>query len=746
MKKTFISLVILFSFLLGQKAPIHKLSENGPIQNWLIAGPFSNAQVKDAYDDNSWNYGYYHDILTSIGGEKNTVLEENMDINFTDEKGKQKSMSVQQIITESNGIVSMDKIFGNIDYHGAYGFCYIDSDKDQNALLTIGSDDDIKIWLNGELVFKFYGGRALVPGENKTAVNLKKGMNRLLVKNTDWVRDWGFAISVFDELETEKIKQQEKIIAQKKQFLNCKIVPESENQWDFYFSPGPFPKMVWDNPFLAEEVLGTKELTTRWFDAELNEVKKAEKSGRYGFVCETVSKEGMIVQRAGTIYCNPWEWLVWAERPDAFLDYIPVNGIDKEVWKTHDSQISKYMGRMLIKSILEEKDGAILLSYLHEIDTKKKYDARISTPIIYDNEFHLKLKQKVLDLDFTELKYPKKISKSTKILRKGNINKTGMNSDVVKEMDEVCSEWYRDSEEPFVVYLAKDGVEIFHKAYGQRKEIPISTETTFPLASISKLITGTLFAQFLDQGLIDLDDPVGKYLSDFPTKGKNTITIRQCFTHTCGLWGHEMWDGMHNPYLENVTFNALELGLVNPGIAHNYNGTGYNLAGRVMEVVSGKSIFRLCHENLFEPLGLEQIVMQEDLAFSANCTAKELATIGQLLLNNGSYGKKQFFSSETFQKILPKDLSKFYPGINLEWGIGITWMNQPHPESGNNGVPTDKTLLSDKVIGHGSATSSIINIDLENGIVLTQTRFYGGKNYDNHRIKMLEVIDQNISR
>ena len=61
-------------------------------------------------------------------------------------------------------------------------------------------------------------------------------------------------------------------------------------------------------------------------------------------------------------------------------------------------------------------------------------------------------------------------------------------------------------------------------------------------------------------------------------------------------------------------------------------------------------------------------------------------------------------------KILPKDLSQFYPGINLEWGVGITWMNQAHPESGNNGIPENQKLLSDKVIGHGSATSSIINI------------------------------------
>jgi CubicO group peptidase (beta-lactamase class C family) len=62
--------------------------------------------------------------------------------------------------------------------------------------------------------------------------------------------------------------------------------------------------------------------------------------------------------------------------------------------------------------------------------------------------------------------------------------------------------------------------------------------TRYPLASITKAVSGLLFAQFIDQGLIHPDDPVGKFLPDFPTTGEGVLTLRHCFTHTSGFEGH----------------------------------------------------------------------------------------------------------------------------------------------------------------------------------------------------------------
>ena len=262
------------------------------------------------------------------------------------------------------------------------------------------------------------------------------------------------------------------------------------------------------------------------------------------------------------------------------------------------------------------------------------------------------------------------------------------------------------------------------------------------MASLTKLVTGLMFAQFADQGLVGIDDPVGRYLPDFPVTGDKVITLRQCFTHTTGLYGHEEWGGLHNPWLDNVIANGIDY--LKPGKVHNYNGMGYDLAGKVMEIASGKSIFRLMRENLFNPLEMEDTTLEEDLGFSCFSTAGDFAKFGQLLLNKGSYGELEFFSPQTFEKLLPEPLNRYYPDINKDWGIGITWMRQKHPDAGKKGVPKNKTVLSRNVIGHGSATSAILRVDLDNDLVITQSRRRAGRAYNKYLVKFLSAIEEGL--
>lgn len=97
-------------------------------------------------------------------------------------------------------------------------------------------------------------------------------------------------------------------------------------------------------------------------------------------------------------------------------------------------------------------------------------------------------------------------------------------------------------------------------------------------------------------------------------------------TVSSALYGHEEWGGLHNPWMDNVIANVAEH--LEPGRAHNYNGVGYNLAGKVMEIVSGKSIFRLMREQFFNPLRLPNTTLEEDLGFSCFSTAGDFAKIG----------------------------------------------------------------------------------------------------------------------
>jgi len=121
-----------------------------------------------------------------------------------------------------------------------------------------------------------------------------------------------------------------------------------------------------------------------------------------------------------------------------------------------------------------------------------------------------------------------------------------------------------------------------------------------------------------------------------------------------------------------------------------------------------------------------------------------VARIGQLLLNKGAYGELEFFSPQTFDAILPKSLNRYYPGIEKEWGMGITPMRQRHPDAGKNGLPEDATILSKNVIGHGSATSAILRVDLDNDLVIAQSRRRAGPAYGKYLTRFLLAIQEGL--
>ena len=313
-------------------------------------------------------------------------------------------------------------------------------------------------------------------------------------------------------------------------------------------------------------------------------------------------------------------------------------------------------------------------------------------------------------------------------------------------MRELCQEWIADGGSPFDMVIAQDGNIIFHESFGSDNYGEFTINTPTEIASITKLFTGILFAQFVDQNIIGIDDLVGKYLPDFPMEGPRAITMRQCFTHTSGFYGHGLFDGVHNHWLENTLFQAVKNDTV--GTLYRYNGMGYDLAGKVMESVTGKSIFRLFHEYLYEPLGMKNTIHDWDLGYSVHTTAYDLAIIAQMILNKGTYDENRYFSETTYEQILPKNLKSYYPELVFTnpWdegrrGIGTTMQEW---EISDEETGEKRHLLSKNVIGHGSATSSVFRIDLDNNIIITQSRRKGRSRFGEHFLKIYKLIDKKL--
>jgi len=726
--------------------PVYDIKDNTFIRNWVTIGTFPNQQVTDPQPGQSDYSGFDIDFLTSIGGEQNAVLDENLQLRTIDESRKPVQVTARQISAGENGVVDLDAFYGKSDYRAAYAFCYIHSEQAQEVFFLFGSDDAAKVWINGELVHAIDAGRALDYGQDSFTALLKKGSNRMLVKITDLVRDWGFVIETLDQEKYTDYLEEQQARKDLDHFLKTSLVFKQANTWNFAFHPGYFPELEWEQPYLAEKVIGDIPLQVRWFNGTGEEVQTAAAPGRYAFYAEGNLPDGRKIRRAKTVYCMPPEWLAWGERPKAFLEFFPVNFIDQQAMQKHREPIAQFAGRIVLKSILNQQDGAVLLAYLDEIANTEQPLLFSDSPLIKDHEYHLHIKRKLLNVKNkrSSLELPRKYSKNiAPVLKSGSEYEAGFREGTVQKVIDVCQKWYQASREPFDLLAARKGVILLHQAFGERPDGPVTLETTSEIASITKLLTGLLFAQFLEQGLIDLDDPVGKYLPDFPISGEKAITLRQCFVHTTGLWSHEEWGGVHNPWLDNAIAQLLpELPV---GRRHEYNGMGYDLAGKVMEIVSGKSIFRLFQEHLFDPLGLEKTMLMEDLAFSCHTNARELAVIAQMLLNKGAYGNRVYFSEKIYEQLLPQDLNQFYRDVQgISWGIGITEMAHQHPQAGKDGNPDNLTILSKNMIGHGSATSSIFQVDPENELVITQTRRRSGSQYNRFLEELLLVLQDGL--
>ena len=133
-----------------------------------------------------------------------------------------------------------------------------------------------------------------------------------------------------------------------------------------------------------------------------------------------------------------------------------------------------------------------------------------------------------------------------------------------------------------------------------------SIQTRFQLASLSKVFTATAVMQLAEKGLIQLNDPLVKYLSAFPYPD---ITIRQILSHTSGLPDfNEVYREKSKHALNNsdiipalIQFGPLA---TKPGAEWHYSSMGYALLANLVEKISGQTFPDFVQENICTPAGM----------------------------------------------------------------------------------------------------------------------------------------------
>ncbi|HEX3043929.1 MAG TPA: hypothetical protein VHY08_04170, partial [Bacillota bacterium] len=150
---------------------------------WLIVGPFSNPPAEDAWKTCQ---GFEQDYLSASGGEAKARFK------------KGQKIADRNVISAvaKDGIIDLLSLYPNRVNTVAYAYLEIASSREQKVALKLGSDDGIKVWLNGDLVWTIHSHRSLSPDQEAVAANLKRGVNRLLVKVDQGTGNWGFSARI----------------------------------------------------------------------------------------------------------------------------------------------------------------------------------------------------------------------------------------------------------------------------------------------------------------------------------------------------------------------------------------------------------------------------------------------------------------------------------------------------------------------------------------------------------------------
>jgi CubicO group peptidase (beta-lactamase class C family) len=310
-------------------------------------------------------------------------------------------------------------------------------------------------------------------------------------------------------------------------------------------------------------------------------------------------------------------------------------------------------------------------------------------------------------------------------------------------------------------YFSEHGLAVL-----QPERIPMTRRTIFDLASLTKPIaTTTAILLLVDEGAVELDTPVAKYLPLFSERDKEAVTIRNLLTHSSGL---KPWRAYHEIFLQkerktgevligspearvSVIDRTVRSALVHePGEAAVYGDLDFIVLGAVVEAVGGQRLDDFCRERIFEPLEMSDTFFipigrdaqplpeptKRRIAATENCPWRDRILWGEVHDPNASVmsgvaGHAGLFSTvddvlkfgriiiDTWHgrsEALPREpLRQFLTRQNLptssDWALG--W------DTPTEGVSSSGKHFSKNSVGHLGFTGTSLWIDLDSEVVIT---------------------------
>jgi len=195
------------------------------------------------------------------------------------------------------------------------------------------------------------------------------------------------------------------------------------------------------------------------------------------------------------------------------------------------------------------------------------------------------------------------------------------------------------------------------KRQGKTADLDAYTLTSRqPIASCSKWLSAALVMTFVDEGKLKLDDTVGKYLPVLSQNGKGKITISQCLSHMTGI---------NPPPLKEDLAEMKDISTVDeaiaaiakmpmdgePGKVFHYSSAGLQIAGAILEKISGRSFETLFQDRIAKPLDMKNTDFGQGKvpvpAGSGQSTPQDYLNFLVMIMNKGVYNGKRILSEES---------------------------------------------------------------------------------------------------
>lgn len=243
-----------------------------------------------------------------------------------------------------------------------------------------------------------------------------------------------------------------------------------------------------------------------------------------------------------------------------------------------------------------------------------------------------------------------------------------------------------------------------------------TTTTRQPIASCSKWLSAALVMTFVDEGKLHLTDTVGRWLPVLSHHGKGKITISQCLSHLTAIQAPELPEslremkdiGSMDEAIDQIASLPME---GEPGNVFHYSNAGLQIAGAVLEKISGKPFEMLFAERLAKPLGMKNTDFGKGRvalpAGGAQSTPEDYLNFLVMILHKGLFNNQRILSEKSIAEM---EVNRITPGVriayapaeagNFGYGFGEWVMEASAPDNRTRAVCSPGLFGSFPLVDH----------------------------------------------